>query len=75
MNGYLNDIDVVLADEPNFGLWMDGQPAKLYYQYQSGRATSGDIDVKLMITNVTRATTTRRRTVAIVLTFLPFFVV
>jgi hypothetical protein len=45
LGGQGNDINVVLADEPNFGLWMDRQPAKVYYQ--SGRATSGDIDVKL----------------------------
>ncbi len=51
LGGQGNDIDVVLADEPNFGLWMDGQQAKVYYQ--SGRATSGDIDVKLPALNAT----------------------
>jgi len=45
LGGFGNDIDVVLADEPNFGLWMDRQPAKVYYQ--SGKTTSGNIDVKL----------------------------
>jgi hypothetical protein len=51
LGGQGNDIDVVLADETNFGLWMDRQPAKVYYQ--SGRATSGDIDVKLSPMNAT----------------------
>jgi hypothetical protein len=51
LGGQGNDVDVVLADEPNFGLWMDGQQAKVYYQ--SGRATSGDIDVKLPALNAT----------------------
>ena len=51
LGGQGNDIDVVLADEPNFGLWMDGQQAKVYYQ--SGRATSGDIDVQLPALNAT----------------------
>lgn len=51
LGGQGNDIDVVLADETNFGMWMDGQQAKVYYQ--SGRATSGDIDVKLPALNAT----------------------
>jgi hypothetical protein len=51
LGGQGNDIDVVLADEPNFGLWMDGHQAKVFYQ--SGRATSGEIDVKLPTLNAT----------------------
>jgi hypothetical protein len=51
LGGQGNDIDVVLAEEKEFGLWMDGQQAKVYYQ--SGRATSGDIDVKLPTLNAT----------------------
>jgi hypothetical protein len=51
LGGQGNDIDVVLAEEKEFGLWMDGQQAKVYYQ--SGRATSGDIDVKLPALNAT----------------------
>jgi len=45
LGGQGNDIDVVLADETEFGKWMDKQSAKVYYQ--SGKTTSGDIDVKL----------------------------
>ena len=45
LGGFGNDIDVVLAEETEFGKWMDKQPAKVYYQ--SGKTTSGDIDVKL----------------------------
>ena len=45
LGGFGNDIDVVLAEEKEFGKWMDRQPAKVYYQ--SGKTTSGDIDVKL----------------------------
>jgi hypothetical protein len=45
LGGQGNDIDVVLADETDFGKWMDRQPAKVYYQ--SGKTTSGDIDLKL----------------------------
>jgi hypothetical protein len=45
LGGQGNDIEAVLAEETEFGKWMDGQPCKAFYQ--SGRATSGDIDVKL----------------------------
>jgi len=45
LGGQGNDIEAVLAEEKEFGKWMDGQPCKVYYQ--SGRTTSGDIDVKL----------------------------
>jgi hypothetical protein len=38
LGGRGNDIDVVLADEANFGQWMDGQQAKVFYQ--SGRSMS-----------------------------------
>jgi hypothetical protein len=51
LGGRGNDIDVVLAGEKEFGQWMGGQQAKVYYQ--SGRATSGDIDVKLPALNAT----------------------
>ena len=45
LGGSRNDIEVLLSEEKEFGKWMDGQRAKVYYQ--SGRATSGDIDAKL----------------------------
>jgi hypothetical protein len=51
LGGLGNDIDVVLAEEKEFGKWMDGQPAKVYYQ--SGKTTSGDIDAKLPLYDAT----------------------
>jgi|ERR1017187_273000 hypothetical protein len=45
LGGTGNDIQVVLAEEREFGKWMDGQPAKVYYG--SEKTTSGDMDVKL----------------------------
>lgn len=51
LGGSGNDIEVFLAEEKEFGKWLDGQPSKAYYQ--SGRTTAGDIDVKLPLLNAT----------------------
>jgi len=60
LGGQGNDIDVVLADETEFGKWMDKQSAKVYYQ--SGKTTSGDIDVKLSpLTNTYYRLAARRK--------------
>jgi hypothetical protein len=45
LGGFGNDIQVVLAEEKEFGKWMDGQQAKVYYV--SEKVTTGDIDAKL----------------------------
>ena len=45
LGGQNNDIEAFLADEKEFGKWMDGQPSKAFYQ--SGRTTSGNINVTL----------------------------
>jgi hypothetical protein len=47
--GLGNDIDVFIAEEKEFGKWLDGQPSKV--RYQSGKVTTGDIDVKLPLLN------------------------
>jgi hypothetical protein len=51
LGGQNNDIEAFLADEEDFGKWMDRQPFKAFYQ--SGRTTSGDINVTLPPHNAT----------------------
>jgi hypothetical protein len=51
LGGQNNDIEVFLTDEGDFGKWMDRQPSKAFYQ--SGRTTSGDINVTLPPHNAT----------------------
>jgi hypothetical protein len=46
-----NDIGTFIAEEKEFGEWLDGRPSKV--RYQSGRVTTGDIDVKLPLLNAT----------------------
>jgi hypothetical protein len=41
-----NDIEAVLAEEKEFGKWIDGQVAKVYYTTQ-GKVTTGSLDVPI----------------------------